>query len=413
MSGTPAMWTDAFLDAMRRERDEVAGAVVDAVYASGDLDGVNQVLVQLVRHGPPLAPALQASLDRYFATTAALPAWTDPAKIARAEALFSRHGMLATSILCCASLPECYLDRDGVPVLASTQRLSAHVYRRIWETSHMIISVMQPGGLTRASAGGDGAPPGVNYCQRVRLMHGAIAHLLLAPSVAVGTPDQLGHALAQREWNANLGVPLNQEDLAYVLLTFSYVGLRGLVTLGVTVNDEEREAYVHAWNVVGALLGIRDELLAGSHADAKTLFDTIKRRRRGASAEGQALTRSLLAWMEDVMPPELRHLPAQLLCALIGDDDAALLGVQRGTLDRIEEHAVVALLRVLSHVVDDIERHSPVRRTAEALFRALVQKIWSDDSSWQGELFALPPALQQSWALSVPGRPPGPPASTA
>jgi hypothetical protein len=187
-----------------------------------------------------------------------------------------------------------------------------------------------------------------------------------------------------------------------VLLTFSYVGLRGLATLGVKVTDDEREAYVHAWNVVGALLGIRDELLAQDFAEATILFDTIKRRRRGASADGQALTRSLLAWMEDVMPPELRHLPAQLLCALVGDQDAALLGVHRGTLDRIEEHAVVALLRVLSRVVDDMERHSPVRHAAEALFHALVQKIWSQDAGWQGELFALPPALTASWNLSLP-----------
>ena len=403
--GNPALWTDTFLDAMRQERDGVAGAVIDAVYASGDLDGVNEVLVQLVRHGPALPASLQDSVDRYFAATGALPAWADAAKIERAERLFSRHGMLATSILCCASLPQCYLDRDGVPVLASTQRLQAHVYRRIWETSHMIVSVMQPGGLTKAAAGA-GSPPGVNYCQRVRLMHGAIAHLLLAPSASVGAPDQLGHALAAREWDARLGVPLNQEDLAYVLLTFSHVGLHGLATLGVDVTQDEREAYIHAWNVVGSLLGIRDELLAPTHADAGVLFETIKRRRRGASADGEALTRSLLAWMQDVMPPELAHLPAQLVCALIGDEDAALLGVHRGALDRIEEHVVVALLRTLSHVVHDIERHSPGRRAAEALFRALVQKIWSENAGWEAELYALPPTLKQSWAL--PGAPVSP-----
>ena len=401
--GAPALWTDAYLDSMRRVRDDVAGRVVDAVYASGDLDGVNAVLVQLVRHGPPLTPALQRVVEDYFATTGTLPAWADRAKIERAEGLFSRHGVLATSILCCASLPECYLDRDGVPVLASTQRLSAHVYRRIWETSHMVVGVMQPGGLTKDAE--NGRPPGVDYCQRVRLMHAAIAHLLLAPSAAVGAPDQLGHALAQREWDADLGMPLNQEDLAYVLQTFAYVGLRGLATLGAHVTDDEREAYVHAWNVVGALLGIRDELLPASFADGRTLFETIKRRRRGASADGQALTRSLLAWMEDVMPPELTHLPAQLLCALIGDEDAALLGVHRGTLDRIEQHAVVALLRVLSRVVDDIERHSPVRHAAEALFHALVRKIWSDNAGWQGELYALPPSLQASWSLRAPDAP--------
>ena len=160
MSRGPALWTDAFLDAMRHERDSVAAAVVDAIYASGDLDAVNGVLVQLVRHGPALDAPLQQLIDSFFASTSALPAWADPAKIARAEKLFSRHGLLATSILCCASLPECYLDREGVPVLAATQRLEAHTYRRIWETSHMVVSVMQPDGLSKG--------PGVEYVRQMQ-----------------------------------------------------------------------------------------------------------------------------------------------------------------------------------------------------------------------------------------------------
>ena len=392
MSRGPALWTDAFLDAMRHERDGVAAAVVDAIYASGDLDAVNRVLVQLVRHGPALDAPLQQLIDTFFASTSALPAWADPAKIARAEKLFSRHGLLATSILCCASLPECYLDREGVPVLAATQRLEAHTYRRIWETSHMVVSVMQPDGLSKG--------PGVEYCQRVRLMHAAIAHLLLAPSSEVGTPDQLGHVLAARDWDAaRLGTPLNQEDLAYVLLTFSYVGLRGLATLGVKTTPEEREAYVHAWNVIGALLGVREELLAGSYDEARVLFERIRARRRGASPDGQALTRSLVAWMEETMPEPLRHVPAQLICALIGDKDAALLGVRRGFWGRMGQAVVVGALRLLSHVVDDVQRHSPLRHASEALFQALVRRIWNEDARWQGELFAIPPALQESWNL--------------
>jgi hypothetical protein len=300
--------------------------------------------------------------------------------------------LLATSILCCASLPECYLDREGVPVLAATQRLEAHTYRRIWETSHMVVSVMQPDGLSKG--------PGVEYCQRVRLMHAAIAHLLLAPSSEVGTADQLGHVLAARDWDAaRLGTPLNQEDLAYVLLTFSYVGLRGLATLGVKTTPEEREAYVHAWNVIGALLGVREELLAGSYDEARVLFERIRARRRGASPDGQALTRSLVAWMEEMMPEPLRHVPAQLICALIGDKDAALLGVRRGFWGRMGQAVVVGALRLLSHVVDDVQRHSPLRHASEAVFQALVRRIWNEDARWQGELFAIPPALQESWNL--------------
>ena len=144
------LWTDAYLNSMRDEMDPAADRVVDAIYASSSVDGVNRLLMHMVRNTNPPPAEVQAMVDGYFAATAVLPEWADPKKIAIAEDLFSRHGMLGTTILCCASLPECYLDALDVPVLASTTQLQRHVYRRIFETSHMVITVMQPGGMTPA-----------------------------------------------------------------------------------------------------------------------------------------------------------------------------------------------------------------------------------------------------------------------
>ena len=143
---------------------------------------------------------------------------------------------------------------------------------------------------------------GIRCCQKVRLMHAAIRHLLLAEQVA-GRKDELGRALAEQYWNPKSGQPINQESMAFVILTFSYVGLRGLDSLGVHSKEEEREAFIHAWSVIGHVMGVRDELLARNFKDAKVLFDTIKRRRRGESNEGKALTKALLEWMEDAVPP--------------------------------------------------------------------------------------------------------------
>ena len=121
-----------------------------------------------------------------------------------------------------------------------------------------------------------------------------------------GRKDELGRALAEQYWNPASGRPINQESMAYVILTFSYVGLRGLDSLGAHPTDAEREAYVHAWSVIGHVMGVRDELLARNFDDAKFLFDTIKRRRRGASKDGAALTGALLQWMEDAVPAGLQ-----------------------------------------------------------------------------------------------------------
>ncbi len=402
------LWTDAYLDSMRGETDPVADRVVDAIYASQSVDGVNRLLMHMVRNTNPPPPAVQAMIDDYFAATAVLPPWAEPAKIALAEDLFSRHGMLGTTILCCASLPECYLDQLDVPVLSSTTQLSRHVYRRIFETSHMVITVMQPGGMTPAPAATSAAaapddleaPPGegIRCCQKVRLMHAAIRHLLLATDVA-GRKDELGRALAEQYWNPASGRPINQESMAYVILTFSYVGLRGLDSLGAHPSAAEREAYVHAWSVIGHVMGVRDELLARNFDDAKFLFETIKRRRRGASKDGQALTGALLKWMEDAIPAGFKALPKEMLCHLMGEEDTRLLGVRLDPIQHVDEGFWAGVIHIVEHLADDLMKQAPVRRTAETLFHLIVHAVWGMKKGWNRETFALPPSLQKSWRL--------------
>jgi hypothetical protein len=410
------LWTDTYLDSMRAEMDPAADRVVDAIYASHSLDGVNRLLMNMVRNTNPPPAEITKLVDDYLAVTAALPSWAEPAKIALAEDLFSRHGMLGTTILCCASLPECYLDKLDVPVLASTTQLAQHVYRRIFETSHMVITVMQPGGMAPATAApaarGKKAKPrpvadddravpgeGIRCCQKVRLMHAAIRHLLLAEgSVATGK-DELGHALVTQRWDPASGQPINQESIAYVILTFSYVGLRGLDTLGAHPTPEEREAFVHAWSVIGHVMGVRDELLARSFDDAKVLFEAIKRRRRGASPHGTALTAALLKWMEDAVPIGMKSMPKVMLSRLIGEDDAKLLGVRLDGDEQVVEGLAAAILHVAEHLYDELLTKPPFRQVAEALFHAIVRSVWDMKKGWNRETFALPPSLEKSWRV--------------
>ena len=50
--------------------------------------------------------------------------------------------------------------------------------------------------------------------------------------------------------------PLNQEDLLGMLLTFSITVFEVLERYDITWTNDEQEAYLHAWDVVGAYLGI-------------------------------------------------------------------------------------------------------------------------------------------------------------
>jgi len=62
-------------------------------------------------------------------------------------------------------------------------------------------------------------------------------------------------------WADSWGRPLNQEDLAGTLLTFTTVVFDAFRRSGVETTSDEREEYFHLWRVIGSLLGIRSELI--------------------------------------------------------------------------------------------------------------------------------------------------------
>ena len=177
------------------------------------------------------------------------------------------------------------------------------------ETGQFLIDVLTVGGL-------DEHGKGRRTIQRVRLMHAAVRHLIKARN-----EQQPGM------WHPDWGTPINQEDLAGTRSSFSYVFAEPMRRLGVRVPAQDVEAYLHLWNVIGHLLGLRRRTAAcATIADATALVDTIRRRQFEASPEGQELTRALLDLMDELtpvhrfdgtIPPLIRH--------LIGDETADLL----------------------------------------------------------------------------------------
>jgi hypothetical protein len=273
------------------------------------------------------AAGIGEPLERYVAAAQALPDWADPARIARAERLFIDHGALSVTILFCASLPECYVVPDLAAVLHATGQLEDRAEHRIRTTGAMIFPVMMRGGLTLA--GGSG----IAQVLKVRLIHATVRNLILreSPQAAVAAlhasdhaedagmvpplasiqpGDTIHHALYVHGWDLKAAaVPNNQEELAYTLLTFSYVFLRSMRRLGIPFTPEEERDYLHAWNVAGHYLGIRRELMADTMEEAGELFARMQARgradwaRRPAAADPRPrLGAALMDAMKSVIP---------------------------------------------------------------------------------------------------------------
>jgi hypothetical protein len=156
------------------------------------------------------------------------------------------------------------------------------------------------------------AGAGIRDAQKVRLMHAAVRHL----------------ALASDEWDPDWGVPVNQEDLAFTLLTFSIVVLDAIAKLGRTFSAQDADAYFHCWNCVGHVLGIESALIADTIADSRRLWRRITARNWEPCREGADMTEALIGAMEHAIPGTVFDgFPAYLVRHLGGDELADILDV--------------------------------------------------------------------------------------
>ena len=279
MSAQSDLWTDQYLDSMRQIGDPEADQAIAAVFAESNqqAQAVLNVIESLVRNGAPTPENLPPALHGYLAMTSRVPPPVLP-RVKIGEDAFAEHGPEILCLLGCYSLPAAYGARRGAQVLVRTGQLTERTHHRLMVTSQMVLDVMGPGGL---ALGGRG----IRTAQKVRLMHAAIRHLLLHSTRA--------------PWDlADLGLPINQEDLAGTLMTFSWQIMDGLSQLGLPLEAEEQEAYLDSWKAVGHLMGVHPTLIPQNIADAKILTDTIERRQIAASPEGKDLAQALLQMME-------------------------------------------------------------------------------------------------------------------
>jgi len=289
---------------------------------------------------PGLPAAMAAALEDYVAKARVLPEWADRDRIARAEVLFMEMSMVSCTLLFCASLPQCYVIPDLAAVLHAAGELEQHTDYRVRATAAMIFPVMMHGGLTDAAGGG------VAQAIKVRLIHAMIRHLVLRGDVADGlvaprrVPRLLAHdrtmpqVLYAHGWDIDrLGLPCNQEELGYTLLTFNYVFLQGLRRLGLRLDQGDEEAYMHAWNVLGAVLGIEREQMTDTMADAERTFAAIQAQVRSQPRKDDprpALAGALMANIQCYIPLRiLKPFPTLLTRHLIGKESARDLGLDK------------------------------------------------------------------------------------
>lgn len=307
---------DAFLDSLRLVGDPPADEAVTAfIDIELDADSVGLMAALIARSvGSAQTDETSFTLRDFANARPPLPPWTEPEMVERGQQLFAELVPQLGLGMWMASIPAAYAGAHGAEVLTHTARLLSDPKRRFIETGQFIIDVMTPGSLEPQATGS-------RDIRHVRLMHAAVRHLLTTPVDDDGMPPFDV---------ARFGHPINQEDLLGTLFTFSLIGLRVLDRVGVRVSNDDAESYVHLWNVVGHLLGVRSDLLPLCRADAEVVFDHIQQRNYASSVAGRELTAAAIAVMQELLSARfLRGVPAAGMRELLGNDVADLLGVPR------------------------------------------------------------------------------------
>jgi hypothetical protein len=379
---------DDFLEGLRREGDQHADDAVTAFFAAVDRPTSSLYPLLVKTTGAEIDDEQAPGVAAFARALVPWPAWAEPELVKAGQEVFGDWGMQLSSGLFMASLPMTYACANGAEPLVRTARMTSNPKRRFLETGQMIIDAMSPNGLAPGARG-------YKTVRHIRLMHASVRHTLTHPEVI-----EVAGGPALAPWDDALGVPLNQEDLLGCLLAFSVLGLRSLDQCGINLKEREVEAYVHAWNLVGYQIGVREDLLPLNHADATIVANRIFARQSAPSVAGKELTATAIEAMQDLIKTKrLAGLPASGMRYYLGNETAELLGVPAADWTRI----VFPMMRRFDGVLSAALSWLPGNHSiSAALGRRVVVGLEDAERGGGRPKFEITDELREAWGITLP-----------
>lgn len=256
--------------------DTAADPVAASLLKNGQVPAVNTAFQSWIHNSDPLPGGIPAGLTAYLKRVNTLPSWANPDLLAQSQAfnqkvgsyLFVSYGlgsgMLSTAIP--VEARNVYYSAGGADMKARAAKTFTFGYD-----------------LTAK----DAFDPSGNFivtANKTRLVHAAVRSLL--PTDAA--------------WRKVTGesTPISNGD---ILRTFASVGTfahKNLQTWGVPVSASDDTAWLHSWQVALALLGVEEQFIPKSWADAETQAAQILTPELGPTPEGIWLAKTLLGYVE-------------------------------------------------------------------------------------------------------------------
>jgi endo-cleaving rubber dioxygenase len=288
--------------------DEEADPLVASVIDRGDVSRVNDLLRTWTKNGQPLPAGLPADVRDFMEQARQLPAWTDQGKLATAVKFNEKRGLYLGVLYGLASgMMSTVIPKEARAVYYS--RGGADMKDRISKTAKLGYDIGSPNAYQ---------PDGemIVTCVKTRMVHAAVRHLL--------PQSPYWSAVAEEE------IPISQRDIMVTWHSLPTTVMQKLTAWKVPIPAAESEAFLHSWQVGAHMLGVRDEYIPSSWAEANAQAKQVLDPVLAPTAEGVELADILLHLGE---PIDGAILTKPILGAftrfLLGDQIATWLRIPR------------------------------------------------------------------------------------
>ncbi|MDX5404023.1 MAG: DUF2236 domain-containing protein [Bacteroidota bacterium] len=368
------------LDSFRQMGDPVADEVIQRMNQDPGRPDVRALFSRLIDKVDIPSQELPSSLLE-MVQELRIPEWADQTLIRKSEEIFRRHGPRILLVLYFKSLPTLYACARGAEVLLHTGRLTrtgsdSQIFaRRIAETGKFMISVCGPNGLQNG---------GLEVIAKVRLIHASVRSFV-----------QRGN------WNKNeMGVPINQEDLAVTLQTFSSSVIDGLEASGIRLSADERHAFMHHWKIVGTCLGVHPDLIPDSYHQGCELRDLILKRQVAPSEGGASLTHALVLFTAPFFPKRLGRPSMWIIDYFIEDELAQAIDL-KSNLPWYLRFLPETLRKLFSWTERVLERNKDLQGIMDRLSYLLTNGMIGFFNLYDTRFFKFPNALRMEWKIEA------------
>jgi hypothetical protein len=296
--------------------DDEVDRLMAGVLDTGQVPAVNTALRPWVNNNDPLPTGLPADLATYLGQVNRLPSWADAAKLRRAADFNRRKDTYLFMLYGLGSgIMSTVIPREAKSVYwsaggANMQDRAAKTFTFGYDLSDL--NAFTPTGQFVVTA------------NKTRLVHAAVRHLL----------PQSPHWRAV----ADEQVPISNGD---ILVTFHSLGTyvhRKLLEWHVPMSAADEEAFLHQWQVAIHLLGVRDEFIPKTWAEADAQSAHVLTPLLAPTTEGKELAADLLGLTAQIDLGVTRGFLNEFVRYVLSDAVGDWLGLPR-------DYAAAALVR--------------------------------------------------------------------